>query len=89
MSKRRISQTEARRLRKRVQQLEGVLQAERRRWASQYPGGVNIGTFEVSADNAVYAAIFTAQQLEHAVVCVADGNRMFRVYALPHAKVPV
>ena len=84
----KITQMEARRLKRRVAQLEQMIADERRHWGASYPGGVNIGTFEMTTENHVYSAIHTASLLNHAVVCVSDSHRKFRVYALPHAEIP-
>lgn len=84
----KITQGEARRLRKRVAQLEEMIRDERRRWGASYPDGVNIGTFEMSSANAVYSAIYTASMLGHAVVCAPLSHNKFHVYALPHTEMP-
>ena len=84
----KITQMEARRLKRRVAQLEQMIADERRNWCASYPGGVNIGHFEMTTDNPAYSAIHTASLLNHAVVCVPDSHRKFRVYALPHAEIP-
>lgn len=81
-----ISQREARRLRKRVQELEELLTRERRTWGAEYPGGVNIASAAYGKDTTVNAAVMTARKLGHAVVCVADDASV-RFYALPLANV--
>lgn len=82
----KISQREARRLRKRVAELEGVLKAQRASWTSTYPGGVHIETVDFSsAENPALIAVSTARRLDHAVVCVNDGKSL-RLHALPHYK---
>ncbi len=77
-----ISQREAKRLQKRVRELEA--QEERRRcvWSSDWPGGVNIATLDPSGD--LKARIEVARKLFHAVVVTQDGG-LLRFYALPIA----
>jgi hypothetical protein len=84
-----ISQLEARRLKRRVEQLERMIEGERRRYARSYPGGVHIGQVFWSNAEHVASAVHTAQQLGHAVVAVADGTLKFNLYALPHKDMPV
>lgn len=80
----KISQVEARRLRKRVQQLESMERERRMRYARDYPGGVNIATSTYSsAEDFLPAVVNNSRQLGHAVVVVADG-RVLRFYAIPH-----
>lgn len=67
-----ISQREARRLKKRVAELEQREADRNSRWASTYPGGVNIGTERFSEAN--YAAVCTARALGHAVVLRETGK---------------
>lgn len=81
-----ISQREARRLRKRVEELEGLIERERCNFSAEYVGGVHIGTFEWTESDNRCAAIHTARRLGHAVVACAIGYRGFNVYALPHPK---
>lgn len=80
MSRKIISQREARRMQKRIELLEREENRRRSEWASDWPGGVNIWTFAVHIDAA--AAIGTAQKLDHAIVAKLDGNHL-RLYALP------
>jgi hypothetical protein len=90
MSKRGvIPQREARALRKRVAELEGVIRMERGTWATDWPGGVYIGTVNWDNETTTGAAVHTARRLGHAVVAVSDGSRRFNLYALPHKAVPV
>lgn len=79
-----ISQREARRLKKRVEELEYLLRNERRIWGAEYPGGVNIATAAYGKDSTVNTAIQTARKLQHAVVVLADDTSV-RFYALPLA----
>lgn len=79
-----ISQREARRLWKRVGQLEGQIKAQRSHWGADYPGGVEITSAKWEALDAVPIAIRTARKLNHAVVCIANDNGTVRFIALPH-----
>ena len=74
-----ISQREARRLRKRVEELEQRDRARRKRWSSDYPGGVNFCTLTLAPESA--ARVQTAQVLDHAIVAKIDGTSL-RLYAL-------
>jgi hypothetical protein len=80
----KISQVEARRLRRRVDELERMERGRRMRYATDYPGGVNIASQNHAATTDFLPAVInTSRQLGHAVVCVADGNQV-RYYAIPH-----
>lgn len=79
----KISQREARRLRKKLGEMERAEEARRRSWASDYPGGVN---FTVSQPNeTVIAAIKTARMLGHAVVVTLNGSTVL-YHAMPVGK---
>lgn len=78
----RISQREARRLRKRVDELERVIREQHFSWSKDWPGGVHIGTATGEATNV--ARIKVARQLGHAVVATENGDRIeFRALQLP------
>lgn len=77
----KISQREARRLRKRVEQLERDERDRRSAYVSSWPGGVNIDSFTI--DEASFAKIDTARKLSHAVVVTTDNRLQLRFYALP------
>ena len=78
----KISQHEARALRRRVNELETVLDRQRNAWALEWPGGVHI-TSLVHNDTA--ALVMLARKLGHAVVVTTyRGELQFR--ALPIAK---
>jgi hypothetical protein len=81
----KISQREARRLRKRVSELESVLANQRRLYAQEWTGGTEIGTATFTED-IVTTAIRTARRLNHAVVVVGNETRTIRFIALPHPK---
>lgn len=83
-----ISQREARRLRKRVAELEAMERKRRGAWNAEYPGGTHIGSFKF--DERTDAALSVAMLLGHALVIGgknSDGSR--RIYALPHKESPL
>lgn len=82
----KISQREARRLRKRVTELETHLDHQRRSWSQEYVGGVEITRTQWKAEDVVPTAIRTARKLDHAVVCVGDDGGLIRFIALPLAE---
>lgn len=77
----KISQREARRLKKRVDELEDLENKRRSRWHLDYPGGVNLVNIAVTAE--VHAALKTARKLAHAVVVTTNGENTVQFYALP------
>lgn len=82
--RKKISQREARRLRKRVQVLQEAENARRRTWAQDYPGGVEIARTEWQTHEAIPTAVRTARKLGHAVVVMgADSTGLLRFIALP------
>lgn len=84
MSRRRISQAEARAAIARVAELEADEDRRRRAWASDWPYGVNIGTITWDEAALVCEAAMTARRLGHAVVAVPDSTRKrIDLFALP------
>ena len=83
-----ISQREARRLRKRVADLENFIMITQNSYAREYPGGIHIGMFQFDSDDHRASAVYTARRLDHAVVVVADGNKRFNLYAIKHDDPP-
>lgn len=82
----KISQREARRLRKRVDELEEIIQKQHRSWSSSYPGGTHIATQPYNAETDFLPAIVkVSRQLGHAVVVVNDGPKLM-FYGLPLPK---
>ena len=81
----KISQAEARRLKRRVRELEGEQRQQRSTWASDWPGGVNFLNMNDVSDIAL-ASVKTARMLGHAVVVTEYDNKL-RFFALPLAKV--
>lgn len=76
-----ITQREAKRLKKRVAQLERAEKDRRSAYVSEWPGGVNIAS--VAVGDAPAMAIRTARRLAHAVVCTVRENGEVLFYALP------
>lgn len=83
----KISQREARRLRKRVYELEAQEETRRRYWGMQYPGGSNIASITLGNSHEAVVAVRTARRLAHAVVAVDRGDEILFA-ALPLAKQP-
>jgi hypothetical protein len=84
-----ISQREARRLRKRVEELANEIDQRRNAWAADYVGGVHLGTLVLGDDPGaieLFGQIKGARKLRHAVVVTleTDGRRI-RFHALPEA----
>jgi hypothetical protein len=77
----KISQREARRMRKELKALHERDAARERSWSSDYPGGIHIATSSPNAD--VVAIIKTARKLGHAVVAMADDLGKILYYAAP------
>ena len=77
----KISQREARRLRKRVSELERAEESRRNVWVNEYPGGAHIGTINCASLTAD-VMVKVARQCGHAVVAV-NGTNEIRLYALP------
>lgn len=86
--RRTISQREARTLQKRVAELEGILERQQNRWASDWPMGTHLGWIEPT-NQRLTGHIEAARLLKHAVVCTLthDGNRI-NFHALPIARKP-
>ena len=81
----KISQREARRLRKRVEELEQLEDSRLKAWKSEYPGGVFLTG--ISVQPAVHAMAKTARKLGHAVVVTTNGDTELHFYALKQATV--
>lgn len=77
----KISQREARQLRKEVAELKAVLRSQHIHWSKDYPGGVHLTTIGLSDVGA--AKLLTAQRLSHALVARAENNEL-RIYALKY-----
>lgn len=79
-----IPQREARRLRKRVQELERERETQRRHWAAEYVGGITVSAVSLGATHATLTAIKVSRALGHAVVAtVREGDVLFHALPLP------
>ena len=74
-----ISQREARRLRKRVNELERREADRVRVWSSDWPGGVHL--FGVTLQSDQIACLRTAQKLGHYLIAKIDGTGSTQFYA--------
>jgi hypothetical protein len=72
--KKPISQNEARRLRKRVVELESILEAQRSRWSSEWPGSVVLHRMDPGIETK--AIVRTARALSHAVVVSIKDDQL-------------
>ena len=79
-----ISIREAVRLKKRVRELETVINNQRARWGREYPGGVHIGTITLEK-SVLLGRIEAVRLLQHAVVITESGDGKLQIYALPQA----
>lgn len=81
MSAKKISQREARRLRKRVEQLEGRERDRLRTWGSDYPGGVHVMDFTLAEWS--NGRVWMATRLGSVLVGKYDGQGRVSPYAIP------
>lgn len=86
MSSSKISQREARRLKKRVAMLEAAEKARRSRWAADWPGGQHVMSRIDTTDANV---INLCRKLGHAVVVNTNGSNEIYYHAIPTAKEPI
>ncbi|MBA8886110.1 hypothetical protein FHW12_000301 [Dokdonella fugitiva] len=82
MKRKAITQREAHALRKRVRELEDVLEGQRNAWVREWVGGTHVASFETAQADDRFAAIHTARRLGHAVVLVSNSYRVFNAYAI-------
>ena len=82
MARTRISQREAKQLRKRVVALEEERARDRASWSTGYVGGVTFARV-IHHETAIQARL--ARKLNHAVVVTVDGDEL-AFHALPLAK---
>lgn len=71
----KISQREARRLKKRVQELEALHAQQRMRWGSEYPGGIKLGKVKLSRDWFM-GRIEATRLLGHAIIITESENEL-------------
>ncbi|TXH55117.1 MAG: hypothetical protein E6Q97_09450 [Desulfurellales bacterium] len=81
-ARKKISQVEARALRRRVAELERRDEIRNGRFSSEYPGGVNLGSVSWANDAHLSSAVYTAQMLGHAIVAKATGKHAFNLFAV-------
>lgn len=79
----KVSQREARRLRKQVAAFEKAEHDRRYAWAKEWPGGTDIGRTQLGGESKLLGSILTARKLNHAVVAVADTDGTVYFMALP------
>jgi hypothetical protein len=82
----KISQREARALKRRVAQLENDFKRQRESWIAEWPGGVHIDN--ITVQHAEWHIAKTARRLGHAVVVVPGDQPQLKVYACPLLKTP-
>lgn len=87
MASKRISQREARKLAKRVAELEAIFHQQRSVWCQDFIGTEIARTEWTDAYASVPQAIRVARRLGHAVVAIGADTGLVRFVALPHAKV--
>lgn len=75
----KISQAEARRLRKRVNQLEAILRKQALPWSAEWPDGIHILIMDV--DDQQFATIKTARKLNYAVLVNVDSGNVLTFHA--------
>lgn len=76
-----ISQREAHRLRKQVQELLAQRDKQTATWSRDYPGGVHLGTWTTEKDW-FWGALSAAQKLKHVLVVKVEENGACRFYAV-------
>jgi hypothetical protein len=80
-----ISQREARRLRRRVAELEKLDRDRLQSWTKEWPQGVDVGRTHVPADSSLIGSLLTARKLGHAVVVLPDRDGDIYFFACPLA----
>ncbi len=77
---RKISQREARKMRKRLAELDQMERVRRNRWASDYPGGVHLTSLTVS-DQAMAGRLAASNLFGAALVAKFDSGTL-RIFAI-------
>ena len=77
----KISQREARRLKRRVEILEGIIKRQRNNWSEDYPGGTHLGKLTRERDW-LSGRIESARMLGHAIVVTEHKDGVINFYAL-------
>ena len=78
-----ISQREAQRMRKRIQEFEHKEMLRADAWTTDWPNGVHVGSVQVNADGALVGSIRTSRKLKHAVVATCTEAGVINFHALP------
>lgn len=81
-----ISQREARRLRKRVEQFERMERDRGNAWCRDWPMGTNIGRVQLEPNSYLVGAIRTSRLLKHAVVVSCDEAGLVNFHSMPLEK---
>lgn len=82
----KISQLEARRLKRRVDELEANERRRNNAWSGDFPGGVHVYTLTIG--DALRQTIRVSRQLGHAVVVTlsSDGSAQFHACKLQSSR---
>lgn len=83
----KISQREARRLRKELQQFRDDRRTSLNRWSVDYPGGIHLGDVHTGTTSRIYVGIDFAQRFECVVVCKVDSDGHIHFYAIKNPKI--
>lgn len=75
----KISQREARRLRRKVIELSSIIDSQNKRWAEDWPSSTVICRMVPNSD--VLSCVKTARALHHAVVAVAENDGKIAFFA--------
>jgi hypothetical protein len=78
----KISQREARRLRKKAFAYESQERARNNAWAQEWPNGVHIGQLDISQSAKVVGSILTSRKLGHAVVATITNAGTLNFHAV-------
>ena len=79
----KISQREARRLRKRVYELEQQESQRRNSWVAEWPNSIHVANIPGDkVDRSIGAAIRTARKLRHAVVVTCKDDDTLNFHAI-------
>jgi hypothetical protein len=70
----KISQREAKRLQKRVDELEAILRKQRNAFVTDWPSSIVVA--RITPDPVTMAQIQTARKLDHAVVAVPERSEI-------------
>jgi len=77
----KISQREARELKRRVARLENELDRQRNAWVTEWPGGTHVRTLTI--DDVTLETVRVSRLLKHAVVVTINSEGRLNLYATP------